>query len=156
MKDLKKYSVIQLLQQQALIIDELIRRDVVRTRNNPVADYGEYIVAKSLGLTLENNSHAGFDATDTQGARFQIKARRITLERKSAQLGVIRNLDKKDFDYLIAVIFNHDFSVNSCYKIPREVIAEYSRYSKHQNGHILILKGAILDDSLVESINLPF
>lgn len=156
MKDFKKYSAIQLLQQQAAIIDELIKRGVVRTRNNPVADYGEYVVAQALNLDLQNNSHTGFDAADSKGVRFQIKARRITPERKSKQLGVIRNLKKKDFDYLIAVIFNHDFNVDSCYKIPIGIIAKYSRYSKHQNGHILILKGAILDDSLVESINLPF
>ena len=65
------------------------------------------------------------------------------------QLGVIRNLKDKPFNFLVAIIFNNDFSIKEIYKIPFKVIKKYSHFSKHQNGHILVLKDKILVDSKV-------
>lgn len=131
------------------LMEELRERGVIRSSNNPVADYGEYIVARKLGLKLQTGSNKGFDAQDKKGLRYQIKSRRITPHNKSLQLGVIRNLKDKPFDFLIAIIFNSDFSMNEVYKIPFKVIKKYSRFSKHQNGNILILRGKILADHKV-------
>jgi len=36
--------------------------------------------------------------------------------------------------------------------MPHEIIAEYATYREHTNAHILILKGAILNDSRVKDI----
>jgi hypothetical protein len=133
-------------------LDELKQRSVVRTRNNPVADYAEWLVAQRLGLSLERNSKSGYDATNTSGNRFQIKSRRLDPFNKSRQLSVIRNLDAGEFDYLIGVLFNRDFTVNEAYKIPRGLITKYARFSKHQNGYILHLRGDILRAQGVEDI----
>ena len=46
-------EVKELLQLQASITNELINRDVVRTQNNPLGDYTEWLVAKALDLDLE-------------------------------------------------------------------------------------------------------
>ena len=46
----------QLLQCFADILDELKERRIVRTRNNPVADYAEWLVTRQLGLSLERSS----------------------------------------------------------------------------------------------------
>jgi hypothetical protein len=59
-------------------------------------------------------------------------------------LGVIRNLEEKLFDYLIAVIFNEDFTVKEIWKIQYRYVKENSRFSKHQNGHILIANPELL------------
>ena len=131
------------------LMEELRKRGVIRSSNNPVADYAEYIVARKLGLKLQTGSNKGFDAKDRKGLRYQIKSRRITAHNKSLQLGVIRNLKDRPFDILVAIIFNSDFSINKIYKIPFEVIKKHARFSKHQNGHILILRGKILQDSKV-------
>lgn len=45
------------------------------------------------------------------GMRYQIKARRVHSAHRSRQLSTIRNLADQKFDYLIAVIFNDDFSI---------------------------------------------
>jgi len=37
-------SEIELLQTHAAVIDELLRRKVVRTRNNPIGDYTEWLL----------------------------------------------------------------------------------------------------------------
>ena len=63
------------------------RRGVVRTKNNPVGDYAEWLVTTTFGLALAGKSSAGFDATDDDGTTYQIKARRVTPDNPSRQLG---------------------------------------------------------------------
>lgn len=152
--DAKASSSLDLLECFADILDELKKRGVVRSRNNPVADYAEWLVAKKLGLSLERNSRSGYDATTRSGERIQIKSRRLDPSSKSHQLSVIRNLEAREFDYLIGVLFNRDFTVKEAYKIAHGVIAKYARFSEHQNGHILHLRGEILKDPRVEDITL--
>ncbi len=148
-----KISPHELLVLFADVLDELKSRGVVRSRNNPVADYAEWVVTKGLGLSLQSNSTAGFDAIDSKGIRYQIKGRRLYPPNSSRQLGVIRNLAGKKFDFLVAVLFNKDFSILEAYKIPHYLIGKYARYSEHQNGHILILKGGVLMAKGVERID---
>jgi hypothetical protein len=126
------------------VLDELNKRGVLKTQNNPVADYAEWLVAHSLGLKLERNSREGFDALGSDGVRYQIKGRRIHPDNPSRQLGVIRNLSRKEFDFLVAVIFGKDFSLQEAWKIPLEQVERYARFSKHQNGHILMAEGEVL------------
>lgn len=149
---LKTLSIPSLLKQFGDILDELKRRGVVRTRNNPVADYAEWLVAQKLGFELERNSRSGYDATNKSGERFQVKGRRLDPSNKSRQLSIIRNLDTNEFDYLIGILFDKDFTVLEAYKIPRRIIRKYARFSEHQNGHILQLRGAVLKDQAVKDL----
>lgn len=126
------------------LMEELRDRALIRTSNNPVADYAEKIAVERLGLSRVGKEERGYDALDKQKRRYQIKGRRITRHNKSRQLGVIRNLEEHLFDYLIAVIFNEDFSLNEIWKVPYRFVKENSRFSKHQNGHILIANPALL------------
>jgi len=147
MSKLKALATDKLFVLYSELMEELLRRGFVRSTNNPVADYGEYVAAKKLKLKLVGNSFKGHDAVDSKKKRYQIKARRQTGRNKSTQLGVIRNIDDKPFDFLIAVIFNPDFTVKAMWQFPISIIKKYARYSKHQNGHILTLRGDILKDS---------
>jgi len=148
----KMLTVSELLGCFADILDELKERRIVRSRNNPVADYAEWLVAQQLGLLLERKSKRGYDATDQNGKRYQIKSRRLDQTNESRQLSVIRNLEAADFDYLIGILFNRDFTVREAYKIPHGVIKEHSRFSKLQNGYILLLQGEVLIAPGVENI----
>ena len=67
----------------ARIVDELLSQGVVRSTNNPVADYSEYLTARAFGLTLVASSSIGED-----DVRYQVKARRLTARNTSRQLGV--------------------------------------------------------------------
>jgi len=145
--NLSELSEKELLQLDASIIEELRNRQVVRTSNNPLGDYTEWVVAKALNLKLAANSSAGFDAIDENDNKIQIKGRRITKQNKSRQLGAIRNLDMHDFDQLAAVVFDHNYNIIDALLIPHAVVCEYAVYRKHVNAHILHLQGEILDDS---------
>ena len=150
--DWKTLTPSELLRCFADILDELKERRTIRTRNNPVADYAEWLVARQLGLLLERNSKRGYDATDQNGKRYQIKSRRLDQANKSRQLSVIRNLEAAEFDYLVGILFNRDFTVKEAYKIPHDVIKEHARFSEHQNGYIFHLKGEVLTAPRVEDI----
>ena len=153
---LNELSVSELLKLQAGVMEELNKRGVLRSQNNPTGDYAEYLVAKELHLKLESNSKSGFDATDESGRKIQIKGRRVTPKNPSRQLGVIRDLEKKQFDYLIGMVFDELYSVNQVLKIPHEIIGKYAEFSEHQRGHILHLSGKILSDSKAEDITSRF
>ncbi|MBD9585809.1 hypothetical protein IB254_01955 [Pseudomonas sp. PDM03] len=141
-----------LLKLQSEVMRELRSRGILRTMNNPVGDYAEWLVASALGLKLAKNSAAGHDAESETGKKIQIKARRVNPANKSRQLGVIRNLEKGDFDELIAIIFSESYEVVEAVSIPHSVISEYSTHRSHVNGHVLHLRGALLSDSRVRDI----
>jgi hypothetical protein len=149
---LKSLSPLELLRIFAAIIEELRTRGICRTLNNPVADYAEWLVSERLGMSLEKNSSAGFDAVDPDGIRYEIKSRRIAPKTPSTQLSAIRNLKIHHFDYLIAILFDVDFSIIRALKIPYEVVLEKSIYRAHTNAYILHLRNSVLNDERVEDI----
>ena len=71
---------------------------------------------------------------------------------QSRELGVIRSLEKNQFDFLIAVIFDSHFQVRAAYQIPHEIIPRYAVYRRHVNGHILLADGPILRDPATKDI----
>jgi len=153
MIDVKNLDAEKLLQLYGNLMEELRRRKLVRSSNNPVSDYAEKIVCERLRLLQAAKSSKGYDAVDENtGVKYQIKARRLTRHNKSRQLGVIRNLTQKLFDYLIAVIFDESFKPIEIWRIPRETIPKYARFSKHQNGYILVITGKILEDKTVTKV----
>ena len=87
----------ELLQLQASVTNELIARGIVRTQNNPLGDYTEWLVAKALNLELQANSKAGYDGVTKDGVRIQIKGRRVTPTNNSRQLSAIRKYAEGDF-----------------------------------------------------------
>lgn len=149
--NLKELNVKELLQLQASITSELMERSIVRTQNNPLGDYTEWLVSNALGLELAVNSRAGYDGITNDGIKIQIKGRRITPKNESRQLSAIRKYEDKDFDKLAAVIFDENFNIIDALLIPHEVVGEYAKYRAHQNAHILRIKGSILSDPRVIS-----
>ena len=153
MLDLEDLDTSGLLKLYGMLMEKLRERKIIRSSNNPVSDYAENIVSEKLGLVLNRKSGKGYDALDeNSGTKYQIKARRLTKHNRSRQLGVIRNIDQKLFDYLIAVIFDEIFESLEIWQIPHKTIPKYARYSEQQNGHILVLTGEVLEDKTVTRI----
>ena len=133
-------ATLQLLKLHSDIMNELRRREIIRTSNNPTGDYAETLFQKAFDWTLERNSSSGHDATSKKGDRYQIKGRRMNSRRPSRQLGVIRNLESKKFDYLAGVLFNEDYSVHRAIVIPQvQLLKMKSRFSNYVNGQIFYL-----------------
>jgi hypothetical protein len=141
-----------LLQAYAAILEELRARGIMRSSNNPVADYTEWLVCSRLRLRQEPKSTAGFDATDESGRRFEIKARRVTSHSESVQLSALRNLAAKHFDYLIGVIYEADFSIRYAAKVPHALIEPNCRFSAHSNAHVFHLTPHVLTLAGVENL----
>lgn len=83
--DPSKLTVRQLLATYVAIIDELLKRGLVRTRNPPLGDLAEHIVWKAYGGTLADNSAKSYDIIDADGRKIQVKARAIGLGDKRSQ-----------------------------------------------------------------------
>ncbi len=148
----EKLTINELLSAHGSVLDELKHRGVIRSKNNPTGDYAEWLFSTKLGLTLEPQANGGFDATDSQRVRYQIKSRRVTPDNPSTQLGVIRNLDKNDFDFLLAVVFDADWQVLRAAKISHKVVGTLATFRSHQNGHIMHLRPTVFDVPEVEDI----
>ena len=88
--DLEGKPVLALLRAHSAILDELRRQKVCRTNNNPVGDYTEWLVCRSLKLAPQGNSAKGFDAEGEGRVKYQIKGRRSDAQR--VQFSAIRNL----------------------------------------------------------------
>jgi len=102
---------------------------ILRTERSLQADYAEWLAAQILGLKLEENPvNKGFDATDEDGNRYQIKSRIVSSlsERTSFDM----KSGEQEFDYLVGVFFNRKFKVLGIIVAPYEVVKEHGRQTE--------------------------
>ena len=138
MQENAEEEIKKLLQTHGNVIEKLVRLGVVKTRNNPIGDYTEWLVRRRMGLTEAPSNQKGFDATDDNGKRYQIKGRRE--EGPSVQFSPVRDLKSRYFDFLITVAFNNDYSIRFAVMIPHEIVEEFAEYRQYVNGHLPILR----------------
>lgn len=141
--DIQSLSISDLLRSHGKILEELRRRDVVRSGNSPSGDYAELLFSRAFDWVLEGNSAAGYDARDASGTRVQIKCRRVTPRNPSRQLSALRGMGSRPFDLLAAVLLDQDFGVIKAALIPFDVVLERATFTKHVNAHRFILRDAI-------------
>ena len=152
MDDFSKVSNSELLQIIAHALGELRFRGVIRSSNNPVADYTEGLVAKALSLKLAPGSTTGYDGLDSEGRKYEIKGRRLTKHNRRTQMSAIRGLDHKHFEFLVGVLFKEDFSVLSACVIPYDLVVKLAKYQKHVNGWILFLRPEVWQHQGVQDV----
>jgi hypothetical protein len=145
----------KLLSLWSSIMTELRCRGVLRSSNNPTADYAEYLVAARLGLQLVPPSTMGYDAVASDGTRFQIKRRRLTLSGTSRQLGVLRTLDQDSFDYLVVVVFGPNFELQEMWQLPIDLVREHATFREYVNAYVLHAQGSLLNDPRVVRLDQP-
>jgi hypothetical protein len=143
MIDVTQSTVLELLRAHGTVLDELRRREILRSANSPISDYAELLFCRAFEWTRAGNSAAGYDATDAAGQRYQIKARRITEAPGARQLSAIRNLAGDPFDQLAAVLFSSDFSIHRAALIPVDVVRARVRRSAHTNSDVLHLRDEV-------------
>ena len=145
-------KTIKLLREYSTLMKRLKVQGVIHSGNNPVADFAEYIACQMLHLTLAKKNSTGHDAVDAAGRRYEVKSRRLTEKNGSLQLGAIRQLQAKYFDFLVVVIFSEDFELVGVWKIPRKTVAKYARFSKYQNAYILTFSDNVKTDKTTVKI----
>ena len=149
----------ELLGRWASIMTDMNSRGIVRSDNNPIGDYCEFLVAAHYGVTPEGNSTAGYDVQTPDGELIQVKGRRLRRDgRKPPHFGAVRNLDDLDrppFDHLIGLLLNRDFGVAEAWKIPIERVRHHATYRPHTNSWALpTINQAMRDDPLIEQVDL--
>jgi hypothetical protein len=138
--DLQSVSVAALLDLYVGVGNELKRRGITRSTNNPVADLGEFLCTRGLSLQLTSKSTKGHDATDGQGLRYEIKARRLTADNPSRELSAIRAFESNSFDLLAGVLFRENFTLFKACLIPRDIVARHACFVKHTNALKFLLR----------------
>ena len=134
--DLATLPVQQLLTLDRQILNELRRRQIVRTGNSPVGDWAELLVAKAFGGELAPNSEKSYDVLTPDNQRLQVKARMLDPTKVGSNtLSAIRTWD---FDQLVVVLFDPDtFTVSSASSVPTASAQPHAKHSAHTNAWIL-------------------
>ena len=134
-------STPELLALYGSILTVLRERGITRSENSPVGDYAEHLASVAFGLTLVNNSAIGFDGTDADGVRYQVKGRRITPWNPSRQLSAIRGLGASGdpFDVLLGILFDGEFRVWRAALVPLSVVKLRAKRQEHVNAWRLML-----------------
>lgn len=135
----------ELFQLHADIMEELYRRKIVRSSNNPTGDLAERLFCEAFKWTQENNSNANFDAIDPAcGAKYQIKARRVTPRNPSRQLSAIRDLAGGHFQFVAGVLFDERYAIKQAAFIPHGIIAAGAKFVPKTNSHKFMFRNKVM------------
>ncbi len=140
MDQLRGMTVTELLAFGVDVNEELRRRGILRTSNNPIGDFAEHLFCRAFSWRMVDNSEKEVDAVGADGARYQIKARRLAGNAGDRQLSALRRLPEKRFDKLAAVLFNVRFGVERAVIIPHHLVLTKSIRQDHTNSWRFILR----------------
>ena len=107
-------------------------------------EIGEYLAAKHLGLELADARTPGYDATDPQGRRIQVKARAIPNSKRltGQRLGSIRL--EHDWDVVLLVLMDQLFEPRAIYEADRAAIeaalAKPGSKARNERGALAVTK----------------
>ncbi len=143
MRELKDLTPPELLVMHAAVSEELRRRGVTRSSNNPVGDLAEHLFCRAFGWKQAPKSMRDADATDSAQIRYQIKGRRLTTHSSSRQLGALRDLPARGFDVLAAVLFQEDYRVLRAALIPHARVVDLAKRVERTNSWRFLLRDSV-------------
>lgn len=124
------------------IINKLRSMGILKT-TKVVSDYGEYIASKKLNLKrATSSSNKGFDATDEQGKKYEIKTRKATDWNKPT-IFPINEEQLKSADFIIYVEFDDDWNLVKLLKIPTSEV-QYNKHNRVVLNKELVQKFTVL------------
>jgi len=147
---LNDLTVAELLRLHVGIGEQLRTRGITRGENVPTGDFAEFLFCRAYGWEQAGNSEKAFDATDSEGKRYQIKGRRIHKRTSSMQLSAIRDLE--GFDILAAVLFDHYYDVSKAVLIPNEVVRRRAKHAAHDNKWNFLLTDDVWREAGVRDV----
>lgn len=116
----------QVLQLYAAILDELVRRGVVRSRNAPAGDLAETLTARAYGGVLAPKSEKSWDVRAGDGRRLQVKCRVVDQRGRAQFFSPFRSWE---FDACLFIQLDaHSYEVRRAIEVPvdgvRSVVKE--------------------------------
>ena len=157
--ELSPLTIGQLLDVHAGATVELRRRGVLRSGNNPCADYAETLVTRTFGWHQNSQSNAGFDAwtSDDPPQRIEIKARRWEMPNGSREVSALRRLETRPFDRLLGIVFSRSYGVLLALDIPIDVVRARAGWSEHTRSAKFHLRDDLVHEpgvaTLTERLN---
>jgi hypothetical protein len=124
----------KLLVMHAEVSEELRRRGVIRSSNNPIGDLAEHLFCRVFGWKQAPSSKRDADATDAAEVRYLIKGRRLMPHNNSRQLGALRDLPAQGFDVLAAVLFQADCRILRAALIPHARVVDLAKRVERTNN----------------------
>lgn len=140
---LRSATEVELLVTYETILDELVRRQVSRTRDAPVGQYAEWLAAKRLGGELAANSVKSYDLTCDEFGKVQVKARLVRDGSTAGQLQ-LSPFRSFDFDHALIMIFDPLYRVTSATILPVKVVMAAGRESIHVRARVVTATKALL------------
>tara|TARA_B100000900_G_C20225522_1_gene571679 strand:- start:23 stop:499 length:477 start_codon:yes stop_codon:yes gene_type:complete len=148
--DLKNLNDNDLIQVFPDLINELKKRDIIRT-NNIVGELGEYFAVKIFNettnlpkLQMAPPSTENVDALSTKGKRYAIKSS------SSNSTGVFASIeiDQLDpcFEYLLILKWNN-YQVKSLVQFTWEQFVQYRKVKKPENKYNFTMNNKILSEA---------
>lgn len=131
--DVKALRTREILRLYAALLEELIERRVVRTRNAPAGDLAETLVAVAYGGTLAPNSEKSWDVAAADGRRLQVKGRLVGPHTGRSQIfSIFRSWD---FDACVFVLLDaSSYDIGSAVEVPVDVARAKARESSWVSG----------------------
>lgn len=142
--DLSGASTVGLLRLYAAILDELVHRRVVRSRNAPVEDLAELLVARALGGELAPSSKKSWDVALPDGRRLQVKSRVLADgDCRSHNFSPFRSYD---FDACVFVVLDAlTYDVRSAVEVPCAAVESLARETTWVRGTRVGTRAPLLD-----------
>lgn len=129
-------SVFDLLQSYSAVLDELKRRQIVRTSNAPIGDIAEYGAALFYQGVLAPNSEKSYDLTTEDGARAQVKVRSLGSGPHGGQgFSPLRSLD---FDFCTFIVIDKEScALLAASEWSPEEVREFGSFRSHVAGWVV-------------------
>lgn len=131
--DITRLSTRQILRLYASLLTELIGRGVVRSRNAPVGDLAETLVARAYNGQLPGRSEKSWDVLTPDGLRLQVKSRMVGPHTSASQVySVFRSWD---FDACVFVqVDSLTYAIIQAAEVPATSVQQVAGWSSHTNG----------------------
>lgn len=132
--DVRALRTREILRLYAALLEELIERGVVRTRNAPAGDLAETLVAVAYDGTLAPNSEKSWDVAAADGRRLQVKVRLVGPHTGRSQIfSVFRSWD---FDACVFVLLDAaSYDIVSAVEVPVDGARAKARESSWVSGY---------------------
>lgn len=118
------------MQLQTQAMDELSIRQIVQNPAQPVGDYAIHLACAAFRLKREPTSTSGYDASDSEGLRYQVKYKRLINTGDTRQLNAVKGMEQRKFDFLIGVLFNADMSIHRAAMLPFDIVMHKTDHTK--------------------------
>lgn len=132
-------TVRQLLAPSLAVIDELLRRGLIRTRNSPLGDLAESLALRAYGGELAPNSEKSFDLRTADGLRLQVRARPVRLDDKRSQ--TFSAFRSWDFDAALILLFDAStYDLAWAREVDRAETKALGRRVEHTNSYAIVAR----------------